>query len=405
MIIIKGEAIFIKSVIFHIDVNSAYLSWTAVRLLSEGSSLDIRTIPSIIGGDVSKRRGVVLAKSIPAKHFQIRTGEPVTDALKKCPTLKIFQPDHAYYQKCGTQMLHLLENYSPDIRPYSIDECFITYIPFKNGGETPLKAADQIRQDIRNSLGFTVNIGISTNCLLAKMASDFQKPDRVHTLFPEEIPQKMWPLPVKDLFMVGRSSAHTLELLGIKTIGDLAHTDPVILTSHLKSHGQTIWEYANGLEYTPIDARRHISKGIGNSTTLSSDINESAAARKVLLSLCDSVSQRLRKSNQYSGMISVEIKYHDFSSVSHQTTLLTPSQNAHILYQCACKLFDELWNQKPIRLLGVRTSKLTDASALQMNLFDTSQNEKLEKLDKALDRIRQKYGHDAIVRGSFLDKK
>lgn len=165
MIIIKGEAIFIKSVIFHIDVNSAYLSWTAVRLLSEGSSLDIRTIPSIIGGDVSKRRGVVLAKSIPAKHFQIRTGEPVTDALKKCPTLKIFQPDHAYYQKCSTQMLHLLENYSPDIRPYSIDECFITYIPFKNGGETPLKAADQIRQDIRNSLGFTVNIGISTNCL------------------------------------------------------------------------------------------------------------------------------------------------------------------------------------------------------------------------------------------------
>ncbi len=405
MIIIKGEAIFIKSVIFHIDVNSAYLSWTAVRLLSEGSSLDIRTIPSIIGGDVSKRRGVVLAKSIPAKHFQIRTGEPVTDALKKCPTLKIFQPDHAYYQKCSTQMLHLLENYSSDIRPYSIDECFITYIPFKNGGETPLKAADQIRQDIRNSLGFTVNIGISTNCLLAKMASDFQKPDRVHTLFPEEIPQKMWPLPVKDLFMVGRSSAHTLELLGIKTIGDLAHTDPVILTSHLKSHGQTIWEYANGLEYTPIDARRHISKGIGNSTTLSSDVNESAAARKVLLSLCDSVSQRLRKSNQYAGMISVEIKYHDFSSVSHQTTLLTPSQNAHILYQRACKLFDELWNQQPIRLLGVRTSKLTDASSLQMNLFDTSQNEKLEKLDKALDRIRQKYGHDAIVRGSFLDKK
>lgn len=347
----------------------------------------------------------MLAKSIPAKYFQISTGEPITDALKKCPTLKIFQPDHAYYQECSTQMLHLLENYSPDIRPYSIDECFITYVPFKNGGETPLSAANHIRDTIRDTLGFTVNIGISTNRLLAKMASDFQKPDKVHTLFPDEIPQKMWPLPVKDLFMVGRSSAHTLELLGIKTIGDLAHTDPAILTSHLKSHGQTIWEYANGLEYTPIDARRHVSKGIGNSTTLSSNINESAAARKVLLSLCDSVSQRLRKSGQYAGMISVEIKYHDFSSASHQTILLTPSQNAHTLYQYACKLFDELWNQKPIRLLGVRTSKLTDANALQMNLFDTSQNEKLEKLDQALDSIRQKYGRNAIVRGSFLDKK
>lgn len=394
-----------KPIIFHIDVNSAYLSWTALRLLAQGETVDIRNIPAIIGGDISKRRGVVLAKSIPAKQFQITTGEPITDALKKCPMLRIVQPDHVYYETCSKQMLHLLENYSPDIRPYSIDECFITYVPFKNGGETPVEAANQIREHIKNDLGFTVNIGISTNKLLAKMASDFKKPDMVHTLFPEEIPQKMWPLPVRDLFMVGRASSHTLELLGIKTIGDLAHTDPAILTSHLKTHGQTIWEYANGIEHTSIDTKRHVAKGIGNSTTLSSDIVEAPAAKKVLLSLSDSVSRRLREANQSAGMVSVEIKYSDFSTASHQMQLLTPSQYTDVLYKHACRLFDELWNGQPIRLLGIRTSKLSDSNALQLSLFEPGQNKKLEKLDQALDHIRQKYGKDAVIRGSFLKQK
>ncbi|MDD3222395.1 MAG: DNA polymerase IV [Lachnospiraceae bacterium] len=393
------------SVIFHIDVNSAFLSWTAIRLLAEGSSVDIRTIPAAVGGDISKRRGVILAKSIPAKAFRVTTGEPITDALKKCPNLHIVQPDHGYYQKCSEEMLSLLSEYSPDIHPYSIDECFMTYVPFPGDGGSPVSAANHIRQHIQNALGFTVNIGISTNKLLAKMASDFTKPNRVHTLFPEEIPQKMWPLPVRDLFMVGRSSAHTLELLGIKTIGDLAHTDPAILTSHLKSHGQTIWEYANGLEHTPIDTKRHIAKGIGNSTTLASDITESFAARKVLLSLSESVSRRLRSSGQCAGMVSVEIKYNDFRTASHQMQILTPSQNTDIIYRHACQLFDELWEGTPIRLLGIRTSKLTDQSNLQMNLFDTVENKKLQNLDKALDAIRSKYGRDAVVRGSFLKSK
>ena len=389
-------------IIFYIDVNSAYLSWTAIRLLAQGESVDIRTIPSAIGGDISKRRGVILAKSITAKAFQVTTGEPITDALKKCPHLHIVQPDHSYYQQCSHQMLDLLSQYSPDIHPYSIDECFMTYVSFPEDGGSPVTGAHIIRKHIRDSLGFTVNIGISTNRLLAKMASDFTKPDRVHTLFPEEIPQKMWPLPVRDLFMVGKSSARTLELLGIKTIGDLAHTDPAILTSHLKSHGQTIWEYANGLEYTPIDAKRHTSKGIGNSTTLSSDVTERAAALKVLLSLSESVSSRLRRAGQLAGMVSVEIKFHNFHTVSHQTLLRTPSQSTDTIYSYACRLFDELWDGTPIRLLGIRTSKLSGQDTVQMNLFEPETSQKLRKLDKALDDIRRKYGKDAVVRGSFL---
>lgn len=395
-----------ETIIFHIDVNSAYLSWTAIKRLQEGGTVDLRTIPAIIGGDMSKRHGVVLAKSIPASRFGIRTGEPVTDALRKCTGLTIVPPEHHYYSQCSQKLLRLLERFTPSISQYSIDECFIEYAPVPGDGGDCVKAAHIIKDTIRNELGFTVNVGISTSRLLAKMASDFEKPDKVHTLFPSEIPAKMWPLPVRDLFMVGHSSAARLELLGIRTIGDLAHTNPAILEAHLKSHGRTIWEYANGIENTHIDARTKTdNKGIGNSMTLSSDVTTEETARRILLELAESVAGRLRKADSLAGMVSVEIKYNTFESVSHQMQLTTPTQSTQSIYQAAVRLFGELWNGTPVRLLGIRTSKLSDSQTRQMNLFDYVQNEKQEKLDKALDSIRQKYGRQAVMRGSFLEDK
>ena len=219
-------------VIFHIDVNSAYLSWSAVHMLSKGYPTDLRTVDAAVGGDTSKRRGVILAKSIPAKRYHVRTGEPVTDALKKCPHLLLIPPDHDLYRQFSQEMRKILAEYSDDIRPYSIDECFMVYRPFPGDDHSPVKAAHIIRQRIFNELGFTVNVGISTNFLLAKMASDFEKPNRVHTLFPEEIPEKMWPLPVEDLFMVGHAAAARLELLGIRTIGELAMEDKKVTVSN-----------------------------------------------------------------------------------------------------------------------------------------------------------------------------
>lgn len=396
-----------EKIIFHIDVNSAFLSWTAIKRLSEGDPVDLRTIPAIIGGDMSKRHGVVLAKSILASQFGIKTGEPITDALRKCADLTIVGPEHHYYSQCSRQLIKLLGRFTPAISQYSIDECFIEYVPVPGDGGDCVKAAHIIRETIHNELGFTVNIGISTNRLLAKMASDFEKPDRVHTLFPAEVPEKMWPLPVRDLFMVGRSSADRLNLLGIKTIGDLAHTDPSILQAHLKSHGQTIWEYANGLERTQIDARTKTdttNKGIGNSTTLSSDVTTKESAFKVLLELSESVAGRLRKAGSLAGMVSVEIKYHNFENVSHQMQLTVPSQSTQAIYQAACRLFSELWDGTPVRLLGIRTSKLSDSRTRQLSLFDYEKNEKQEKLDKALDSIRQRFGSQAVIRGSFLEE-
>lgn len=413
--------------IFHIDVNSAYLSWSAMERLKRDPSLDLRTIPAIIGGDEKSRHGVVLAKSIPAKQYGVRTGEPVAAALRKCPTLHMEPPDHRLYDRRSRELMELLYSYTPDIEQVSIDECYMAYTPISSRFASPQQAARQIADRVKNELGFTVNIGIAPNKLLAKMASDFEKPDMVHTLFLEEIPAKMWPLPVGELFMVGHSSAERLTQLGIRTIGELAHTDPAFLQLHFKSHGQTMWEYANGIDPTPVDAEAHELKCVGNSVTLSSDVKTAAEAKKILLSLAEEVASRLRQSHQLAQTVTVEIKYNTFQSCSRQTQAASPNAASGLLYDCACRLFDELWNGTPIRLLGLRTSKLLPEDApVQLSLFDAGlsmsfeaadanpsaaaasparrrpDSEKQKRLDEAMDRIRKKYGQDAVMRGTFF---
>lgn len=407
-----------KQIIFHIDVNSAYLSWSALEKLQNGSGVDLRTIPSIIGGDEKSRHGIVLAKSIPAKKYGIQTGEPVAAALRKCPGLVMEPPDHKLYRQYSRAMIGLLsEEFSPDLEQVSIDECYLDFTPVSSRYPSPEAAAAQIRDRIFESFGFTVNVGISTVKVLAKMASDFEKPGKVHTLYPEEIEEKMWPLPVSELFMVGGRSASKLERLGIRTIGDLAHADPAFLTAHFKSHGRLMWEYANGIDPSPVVTQKQDAKGVGNSTTLSEDVTEPAKAKAVLLSLAESVSGRLKKAGQLAGTITVEIKYFDFTKASHQTQTLSPVNSAEDIHRLACSLFDELWDGRPVRLLGIRSSKLTaEGEPIQLSIFDlpaaepdtvkkgrdvhAPSPEKLQKLDAAMDKIRRKYGKDVVHRGS-----
>lgn len=438
-----------EKIIFHIDVNSAYLSWSSLKRLENGDPIDLRTIPSIVGGDMQRRHGVVLAKSIPAKKYGITTGEPIVNALRKCPFLTVEAPDHTLYHQKSLALMNFLSGICPDIEQLSVDECFMDFTPIKSQFSSPEEAACFIKDQIREQFGFTVNIGISDKKVLAKMASDFKKPDMVHTLYTYEIQKKMWPLPVSSLYMCGKSSAAVLEKLEIRTIGDLAGTDKRIIASHLKSHGLLLWNYANGHDESGVVSVPADAKGIGNSTTLSKDAASRSEALHFLLSLSDSVSSRLRKAGQLAGMISVEIKYSDFQSVSHQCSLPDPSNTSQIIYQTACRLFDELWNGSPIRLLGIRSSKLSDISEpAQLSLFDlhtadfssslqtapkehtpysaersypaqqaprltgrpqneqssriSPSKEKLAALDKTLDTIRQKYGDSAVVRGSLL---
>ena len=400
-----------KQIIFHIDVNSAFLSWTAVEQLKNGSEVDLRTIPSIIGGEQESRHGVVLAKSVSAKKFGIVTGEPVANALRKCPNLVMAPPNHRMYNEYSRRLMQFLrEHYTDEIEQVSVDECYMDFTGIAYKYVSPVEAAFEIKEAVYKEFGFTVNIGISVNHLLAKMASDFEKPNKVHTLFPEEIAVKMWPLPVSELYMAGKSSVEVLHKLEIRTIGELANTAPELLELHLKSHGRTLWEFANGIDSSKVIRERVESKGIGNSTTLSKDVTTEDEARKVLLWLAETVAGRLRKEKMKAKMVSVEIKYSTFKNVSHQTQLQRPTSNDKAIYEVACDLFRELWNDEPIRLLGIRTSKLVDETEPeQMSIFDFQEmmeqdipkDEKHEKLNKALDQIRKKYGDGAIVRGSL----
>lgn len=398
-----------SSVIFHIDVNSAYLSWTAAEKLKNGAAQDLREIPSIIGGDQKSRHGVVLAKSVPAKKYGIRTGESVANAFRKCPNLVMEPPDHKMYRQKSAMLMEYLRSFTTKIEQVSVDECYMDFTEIASQYASPVSAAFQIKDSIREKFGFTVNIGISSNKLLAKMASDFEKPDKVHTLFPEEVLLKMWPLPIGELFMAGRSSVEALKKLEIDTIGELANADLGLIELHLKSHGKMLWEFANGIDHSEVQPEQSEAKGVGNSTTLSEDAATVEEAMKVFHKLAKSVGARLRKAGQRAGMVSMEIKYYDFRTASHQKQLLKPTNEDQVLYETACQLFKEIWSGEPVRLLGIRTAKLSaESEPEQMTLFDMElpqpPDEKHQRLNAAMEAIRKRYGNDAVKKASLMKK-
>ncbi|MDO4272551.1 MAG: DNA polymerase IV [Eubacteriales bacterium] len=392
-----------ERVIFHIDVNSAFLSWESVyRLNVLHEDLDLRTIPAAIGGDEKKRRGIILAKSIAAKEFGVRTGESIMEARKKCPKLYLAPANYELYKKNSKAFMDILREYSPDVEPYSIDEAFMDMTGMQTLLGEPVEAAVTIKDRIRSELGFTVNVGISRNKYLAKMASDFEKPDKVHTLFPEEIRDKMWPLPVGELLFVGRSTVKKLEAMGIRTIGELARTDLGILRSVLKKQGESIWNFANGIDFSLVQTEPEMNKGYGNSTTISFDVTDTEAAKTVLLALAESVGARLRRDEVKIQVVSVSIKDNQLKKMSHQKVLDSATNITNEIYQAACELFHELWDGRPIRLLGIQTSHTKDEEARQLTLFDNGEYEKWEHMDQAVDEIRRKFGSNAVRRASFL---
>lgn len=401
-------------IIFHIDVNSAYLSWTAVKMLKNGYTKDIRNIPCIIGGDKKNRHGIVLAKSISAKKYGIVTGEPVVNALKKCPGLEIVPPEHDYYSEQSHKLMELLKSFTPDIEQVSVDECYMDYTGIRNKFSNEIEAAYTIKNKVKEQFGFTVNVGISDVKVLAKMASDFEKPDKVHTLYKEEIEEKMWKLPVEDLFMAGKSSVNVLHKLGIFTIGQLAKSPVTILDAHLKSHGRVLWEYANGIDESVVNTKREDLKGVGNSTTLPKDLDNIVEINRILLRLSEKVSGRLREGKQKAKTVAVEIKYNDFTKCSKQITVDIATDSGTEIYNISKNLFKGLWGGRPVRLLGVRTANLIEEDEpeqltfMDIDSWNKEENnisrEKMKKLDKALDLINAKYGSGAVKRASLLNE-
>ncbi len=395
-------------IIFHIDVNCAFLSWEAAyRIYHLGGRLDLRTVPAAVAGSVRMRHGIILAKSIPSKSYGISTGMTVVEARQKCPNICLVPPNYELYQTCSKALLNLLGEYTPEIEVYSIDEAFLDMTDTLHLFGSPQDVADQIRNRVREELGFTVNVGISTNKVLAKMASEFKKPDRTHTLYPEEIPEKLWPLPVSELFFCGRASARKLQNLGIRTVGELAGTDPSLLRIQMGKQGELLWNFANGLDTSAVISEPPKQKGFGNSTTAPADVTDTATARMILLGLAETVGTRLRKAGAKAEVLSVGIRNFNLQHASHQMRLENPTNVTLELYQAACRLLDELWIEKiPIRQMGLHAGRLQGFEApRQLNLFDQTDYIKLETLDYAVDKIRRRYGNDCLMRAVFLTQE
>lgn len=391
-----------ERIIMHIDVNNAFLSWTAIELLENGYHTDIREIEAIIGGDESRRAGIVLAKSMPAKKKGVVTAETIYSAKKKCPNLKMYPPNYKMYKQRSDSLFKLLSKYTPDIEVASIDECYIDYGKVKKMYGDELEFAKKIQEEINKELKFTVNIGIANNKLCAKMASDFSKPNKIHTLYDYEIKDKMFPLPIEDLFGVGKQTSKKLRELGINTIGDLATKDETSLKRIFKNQAKHLIQIANGIDNSIVDNSMWIPKGISHELTLEKDITSKQELYPKLNILSEMVAKRIRKENKYAYVICVILKDNKFKRYSHQKKLKNPISSYQDIFKYSKEVLNEFYNNEPVRLIGIRLDNLKENKVYQTSLFEET-NHKDEKLDQVIDSINNKYGKNVIKRASYID--
>lgn len=391
-----------ERIIMHIDVNNAFLSWSAIDLLNKGYKYDIRNSYAVIGGDEKMRSGIVLAKSTPAKKLGIVTAETLYSARKKCKVLKVYPPNFKFYNEMSNKFFSLLRKYTPDIEIASIDECYLDYGKVKSLYGDEVVFAYKIKDEIKNTLGFTVNIGIANNKLCAKMASDFSKPDKVHTLYENEVKEKMYPLDVGDLFGIGKRTVPKLNSLGIYKISDLALADPVMLEKYFKNQAYVMIKSANGIDDSIVDSNEYHPSCIGNEITLPHNISSKREAYDKLLILSEYVSKRLRKEEKYASVVCVTIKDEFLKRRSHQKKLLNETNIEKEIYKTACMIFDEFWNGENIRLIGIRLDGLTLSKKYQGSIFENvEKREHDEKIDKLIDNINFKFGKNTIKKAGI----
>lgn len=413
--------------IFHVDVNSAFLSWSAVKRLREDpEAVDLRKIPSAVGGDVETRHGIITARSIPAKKLGIKTAEPVVKALQKCPDLVLVKSDFKTYREYSHEFIKILRKHAPVVQQASIDEAYLDFTGTKVASD-PCKEAAAIKDEIRDSLGFTVNVGISVNKLLAKMASDFEKPDKIHTLYPDEIKKKMWPLPIGDLYGCGKRTASKLENYGIRTIGEAAVTPLEVLISILGDNaGAYIYESANGISDSPVSEEERDAKSYSNESTISVDVDEKnfeTVGLPVVHELAESVARRLARDGVFAGTIEASVKTDDFRRRSHQRKLINSTNDANLIEKTAIGLLEEMLKGDEglfskgfkVRLIGVGGTNLDRQEYRQMTLFDLMKGNSISlsdemkkpdegevrraKLRKMMNDINSRYGEDAVFKG------
>lgn len=390
-------------VVLHVDVNAAFLSWEATYRRQHGEGVDLRDIPSVIAGDESLRKGIVLACSLPAKRYGVHTGETLWQARRKCPSLLVAPPAQPLYQACSEALTDLLCGYTDKVARYSIDECFLDLTDAAClMDRNPEAVAIEIRDRVRQELGFTVNIGVSVNKLLAKTASELEKPNRVHTLYPAEIPQKFWTLPVRELFLVGPRVAPRLYRLNIFSIGHLAQADPELLERHLGSLGPLLWQFANGHDNTPVLAESTPPKAIGNSASTPYNVDTEREALLYLHAVAETAACRLRAAGMRAQVVTVGYRTANLAYATRQGRLSFPTDHTATLISQADRLFRSRWDGTPVRHVGISFSELSAAACEQLSLFPDTPVPKGRQLDQCVDTLRQQYGTQAAVRAEFI---
>ena len=375
-------------IIYHIDVNSAFLSWSAVKLVMEGKP-DIRLVPSVVSGDPNDRRSIITAASIPAKKLGIKTAQPVSMALRTCPSLVLVRGDWEWYKRCSEGFISICRSYSPVLQQFSIDECFID-MSLRCTPENAVAMAIRLKDQVKNSLGFTVNVGIGSNKLLAKMASDFEKPDKVHTLWDYEVQEKMWPLGVRDLLWVGKKTEERLTAYGIHTIGDLAKLGMGSLTRLVgQKFALQLHENANGRDDSPVETEVAEAKSYSAERTFPKDYIDPKDIDRALFNVACIVAHRIRRDDFRASTVSMFIKYKDFTVAQKQTSLSQPTDITAVILNEARRMLTEVWDGvTPIRQVGLGVSKLTHENCEQMSLFEDPKLEYYREWDRQYDEQR-----------------
>ena len=354
-------------------------------MVREGNP-DIRLVPSVVSGDPSDRRSIITAASMPAKKLGIKTAQPVSMALRICPDLTIVRGDWEWYKRCSEGFIGICRTYSPVLQQFSIDECFID-MSLRCTREDAVNVATKLKDEIRTSLGFTVNVGVGSNKLLAKMASDFEKPDKVHTLWESEVREKMWPLGVRDLLWVGKKTEERLLSYGIRTIGDLAGLGMGSLTALVgKKFAQQLHEYANGRDDSPVETEIPEAKSCSAERTFRKDYTDPKSIDRALFNVACIVAHRIRRDRFRASTVSVFIKYKDFTVAQKQSSLHQPTDVTAVILNEARRMLKEIWDGvTPIRQIGLGVSKLTHEQAIQMSLFEDPRMDYYREWDREYD--------------------
>ncbi len=392
----------VNRVILHCDMNGFYAS---VELLDHP---ELRDKPMAVCGDPESRHGIILAKNEVAKRYGIVTAETLWQAQKKCPDLQTVPPHHQKYQHYSRLINGIYLQYTDMVEPFSVDESWLDVTASQKLFGSGKEIADKIRHQVKTELGLTLSAGVSFNKIFAKMGSDYKKPDATTVITMENYKELLWPLGIRELFFVGKATADKLQGIGIHTIGQLAESDRQTVTALLGKQGGVIHDYANGLDQTPVsrfDEREEI-KSIGNGSTFRRNLEGIQDVRTAVIALADTVAVRLRQKKKKAFGVKVDIKDPSLKVISRQQKLDNPTNLAETIADTAVSIIKKTWNlRRPIRMLTVTAINLCpEDQAQQLSLFSSEnvQTETGEKMERAMDDIREKFGRNAITFGRIL---